>query len=136
LTHGAVKAICRLPGWYPEETPRLVAFSLLVSLASTEDGGLRVVPGITPSFLFALLTGAERVPRVLVHRTVGKAAGNGSAYTLPVLPPSGRQGMEPAAGIEPASSITVSALEERTDTRAILSPPARVGVDDNGYSSP
>lgn len=28
--------------------------------------------------------------------------------------------VEPAAGIEPASSITVSALEERTGTRAIL----------------
>jgi len=51
-------------GVVPGRNAKVGGFGLLVSLASTEDGGLRVVPGKTPSFLFPLLTGAGRVPRV------------------------------------------------------------------------
>jgi len=38
-------------GVVPGRNAKVGGFSLLVSLASTGDGGLRVVPGITPSFV-------------------------------------------------------------------------------------
>jgi hypothetical protein len=41
-------------GVVPERKRRVGGESLLVALRITEDGGLRVVPGITPSFIDAL----------------------------------------------------------------------------------
>jgi|GEM_PF-5980343 len=38
-------------GVVPERKRRVGGESLLVALPITEDGGLRVVPGITPSFI-------------------------------------------------------------------------------------
>ena len=38
-------------GVVPERKRRVGGESLLVALRITEDGGLRVVPGITPSFI-------------------------------------------------------------------------------------
>ena len=67
-------------GVVPGRNAKVGGFGLLVSLASTEDGGLRVVPGITPSFLVSGPKAEDRVnPRVWVHRTAGEAAENGSA---------------------------------------------------------
>jgi len=66
-------------GVVPGRNTKVGGESLLVSLASTEDGGLRVVPGITPSFFMSPARRPETVfvLVLLVRRTVGKAAGNG-----------------------------------------------------------